>query len=58
MRGARTDFRHRSLIRAARDHHAIDVQALAQLLIANGFQNVEFTPDLQGIPRVVSAQRL
>jgi release factor glutamine methyltransferase len=32
--------------------------AVAELLRAPGFRNIEFAPDLQGIPRVVSAQRL
>jgi release factor glutamine methyltransferase len=32
-------------------------QAIEELLRAGGFQNVGFTPDLQGIPRVASAQR-
>jgi release factor glutamine methyltransferase len=32
--------------------------AVANLLAASGFHNVDFTPDLQGIPRVASAQRL
>jgi release factor glutamine methyltransferase len=32
--------------------------AIADLLGAAGFENIEFTPDLQGIPRVASAQRL
>jgi release factor glutamine methyltransferase len=32
--------------------------AVADLLRAPGFRNIEFTPDLQEIPRVVSAQRL
>jgi release factor glutamine methyltransferase len=31
--------------------------AIESLLAANGFRSVEFTPDLQGIPRVASAQR-
>jgi release factor glutamine methyltransferase len=31
--------------------------AIADLLGAAGFRNIEFTPDLQGIPRVASAQR-
>jgi release factor glutamine methyltransferase len=31
--------------------------AIADLLGATGFQNIEFTPDLQGIPRVALAQR-
>jgi release factor glutamine methyltransferase len=31
--------------------------AIADLLGAAGFQNIEFTPDLQGIPRVAMAQR-
>ena len=31
--------------------------AIAGLLTSSGFQNLEFTPDLQGIPRVASAQR-
>jgi release factor glutamine methyltransferase len=30
--------------------------AIANLLTASGFQNIEFLPDLQGIPRVASAQ--
>ncbi|MFZ0742784.1 MAG: peptide chain release factor N(5)-glutamine methyltransferase [Terracidiphilus sp.] len=30
---------------------------IQELLIASGFHQIEFTPDLQGIPRVVSAQR-
>ena len=32
-------------------------QAIEELLRAGGFQNIGFTPDLQGIPRVASAQR-
>jgi release factor glutamine methyltransferase len=32
-------------------------QAIHALLGASGFQHIEFTPDLQGIPRVASAQR-
>ena len=32
-------------------------EAVEGLLASNGFQNVEFTPDLQGIPRVASALR-
>ena len=32
-------------------------EAIEGLLAASGFQNIEFTPDLQGIPRVASAQR-
>jgi release factor glutamine methyltransferase len=31
-------------------------EAIDALLTENGFQNVEFAPDLQGIPRVASAQ--
>jgi release factor glutamine methyltransferase len=31
--------------------------AIAELLDATGFRNIEFTPDLQGIPRVALAQR-
>ena len=31
--------------------------AVAELLARSGFQQIEFTPDLQGIPRVASAQR-
>jgi release factor glutamine methyltransferase len=31
--------------------------AIEKLLCDAGFENAEFTPDLQGIPRVVSAQR-
>jgi release factor glutamine methyltransferase len=30
--------------------------AIANLLTASGFQNIQFLPDLQGIPRVASAQ--
>ncbi len=33
-------------------------QDIQQLLNASGFRNVEFTPDLQGILRVASAQRV
>lgn len=33
------------------------VEAIERLLASAGFQNMEFTPDLQGIPRVASAQR-
>jgi release factor glutamine methyltransferase len=32
-------------------------EAIAELLTAAGFRNIEFTPDLQGIPRVAAAQR-
>jgi release factor glutamine methyltransferase len=32
-------------------------QAVADLLAPSGFQQIEFVPDLQGIPRVVSALR-
>jgi release factor glutamine methyltransferase len=32
-------------------------EAIESLLAANGFRSIEFTPDLQGIPRVASAQR-
>ncbi len=32
-------------------------EAIERLLTAAGFTNVEFTPDLQGIPRVASAQQ-
>ena len=32
-------------------------EAITEVLAAGGFGGVEFTPDLQGIPRVVSAQR-
>ncbi len=32
--------------------------AIAQLLSSSAFQHIEFTPDLQGIPRVASAQRV
>ena len=32
-------------------------EAIEQLLASSGFRNIEFTPDLQGIPRVASAQR-
>jgi release factor glutamine methyltransferase len=32
--------------------------AIAHLLAAAGFQNIEFVPDLQQIPRVATAQRL
>jgi len=31
--------------------------AVAALLTSSGFQHLEFTPDLQGIPRVASAQK-
>ena len=33
-------------------------EAIEALLAATDFHNIEFTPDLQGIPRVSSAQRL
>ena len=32
-------------------------EAIERLLASNGFEAIEFTPDLQGIPRVASAQR-
>jgi release factor glutamine methyltransferase len=32
-------------------------KAIEVLLSSSGFQNIEFTPDLQGIPRVASARR-
>jgi release factor glutamine methyltransferase len=32
--------------------------AITQLLTSSGFQQIEFVPDLQGIPRVACAQRL
>lgn len=32
-------------------------EAIERLLAASGFRNIEFTPDLQGIPRVACAQR-
>lgn len=32
-------------------------QAIRNLLSASGFASIEFTPDLQGIPRVATAQR-
>jgi release factor glutamine methyltransferase len=32
-------------------------EAVGALLLEHGFANVEFTPDLQGIPRVASARR-
>lgn len=32
-------------------------EAIERLLAASGFHAIEFTPDLQGIPRVASAQR-
>lgn len=32
-------------------------EAVSELLRASGFQGIELTPDLQGIPRVVSASR-
>jgi release factor glutamine methyltransferase len=32
-------------------------EAIERLLAAHGFNGIEFTPDLQGIPRVASAQR-
>jgi len=31
--------------------------AITNLLAASGFEKIEFLPDLQGIPRVASAQR-
>jgi len=32
-------------------------ESIERLLESNGFRNIEFTPDLQGIPRVASAMR-
>jgi release factor glutamine methyltransferase len=32
-------------------------EAIERLLTASGFRKIEFTPDLQGIPRVACAQR-
>lgn len=34
------------------------MHAVEELLVASGFQEIGFTPDLQGIPRVASARRL
>lgn len=59
---------YRRLIPAARaalapgGHIALEIghgqaEALGALLSAEGFARIEFTPDLQGIPRVVTAQR-
>ena len=32
-------------------------EAIERLLASHGFKGIEFTPDLQGIPRVASARR-